>query len=41
MDIGKIVREVEVIPESEPDRTPLEEPAPAFEPAGDPLREPA
>jgi hypothetical protein len=33
MDIGKIVREVEVIPEAEPDRAPLEEPVPVQEPA--------
>ena len=33
MDIGKIVREVEVIPEADPDRTPLDEPAPAPEPS--------
>jgi hypothetical protein len=28
VEIGKIVREVEVIPEAEPDRVPLEEPEP-------------
>jgi hypothetical protein len=33
MEIGKIVREVEVIPEAEPDRAPLEEPDPALEPS--------
>ncbi len=33
MEIGKIVREVEVIPEAEPDRAPLEEPDPVYEPA--------
>lgn len=33
VDIGKILREVEVIPEAEPDRTPLEEPDPVREPA--------
>jgi hypothetical protein len=37
VEIGKIVREVEVIPEAEPDRAPLEEPDPV--PA--PLVEPA
>jgi hypothetical protein len=36
MEIGKIVREVELLPESEPDRTPLEEPAPALEPMHEP-----
>jgi hypothetical protein len=36
VDIGKIVREVEVIPESDPDRTPLEEPAPARQPSEEP-----
>ena len=33
MEIGKIVREVEVIPEEDPDRAPLEEPAPILEPS--------
>lgn len=33
MEIGKIVREVEVIPEEDPERAPLEEPAPALEPS--------
>jgi hypothetical protein len=33
VEIGRIVREVEVIPEAEPDRAPLEEPAPVLEPA--------
>jgi hypothetical protein len=33
VEIGKIVREVEVIPEAEPDRAPLEEPDPVPEPA--------
>jgi hypothetical protein len=33
VDIGEIVRELEVIPEAEPDRAPLEEPDPAAEPA--------
>jgi hypothetical protein len=33
MEIGKIVREVEVIPEAEPDRAPLEEPDPVQAPA--------
>jgi hypothetical protein len=33
VEIGKIVREVEVIPEEEPDRAPLEEPAPVLEPS--------
>jgi hypothetical protein len=37
VDIGKIVREVEVIPDAEPDRTPLEEPAPDREPAEQPV----
>ena len=32
VDIGRIVREVEMIPEAEPDRAPLEEPDPAREP---------
>jgi hypothetical protein len=36
VDIGKIVREVEVIPEADPDRAPLEEPAPAREPSEQP-----
>jgi hypothetical protein len=35
VEIGRIVREVEVIPEAEPDREPLEEPAP-LEPAEQP-----
>jgi hypothetical protein len=41
MDIGKIVREVEVIPEGEPDRAPLTEPAsePDREPAIEPARQ--
>jgi hypothetical protein len=33
LEIGRIVREVEVIPEAEPDRAPLEEPEPVREPA--------
>ena len=33
MEIGKIVREVEVIPEADPDRAPLEEPEPVREPS--------
>jgi hypothetical protein len=37
VDIGKIVREVEVIPEAEPDLAPLEEPAPAREPSEQPV----
>ena len=37
MDIGKIVREVEVIPETEPDRTPLDDPAPDRETAEQPV----
>jgi hypothetical protein len=37
VDIGKIVREVEVIPDAEPDRTPLDEPAPDREPAEQPV----
>jgi hypothetical protein len=37
VDIGKIVREVEVIPDAEPDRTPLEEPAPDRQPAEQPV----
>lgn len=36
MEIGKIVREVEVIPEPDPDRAPLEEPAPVLEPSEQP-----
>jgi hypothetical protein len=37
VDIGKIVREVELIPDAEPERAPLEEPAPAREPAEQPV----
>lgn len=33
MDIGKIVREVEVLPEAEPDQAPLTQPEPEPEPA--------
>jgi hypothetical protein len=33
MDIGKIVREVEALPEEEPDPMPLAQPAPDPEPA--------
>lgn len=36
MEIGKIVREVEVIPQADPDLTPLEEPEPVREPAEQP-----
>jgi hypothetical protein len=33
VDIGKIVREVELIPDAEPELAPLEEPAPVREPS--------
>jgi hypothetical protein len=36
VEIGKIVREVEALPETEPDRAPLEEPTPAVEPSEQP-----
>ncbi len=36
MDIGKIVREVEVLPEAEPDPAPLLDPEPDREPVEQP-----
>jgi hypothetical protein len=37
VDIGRVVREVEVIPEEDPDLTPLEEPVPTREPSEQPV----
>jgi hypothetical protein len=39
MDIGRIVREVEVVPAAEPDRTPLTEPEPKREPEREPVQQ--
>jgi hypothetical protein len=36
VEIGRIVREVELIPEEEPDRAPLEEPATVPDPSEQP-----